>query len=62
VHPGGSLFIGFLRGFFVGPHVTTLADHHKMRSGSPSHFTLDFASVRFSTILRGDKRDRDVQA
>src|SRR6266550_2100760 len=62
VYLGRSLFISFLRGFFVGPHATTLADHHKIRSGSPSHFTLDFASVLFSTILRGDKLARDMQS
>ena len=27
MHPGGSLFVSFLRGFLVGPHVITLADH-----------------------------------
>jgi hypothetical protein len=27
VHSGVSLFVSFLRGFLVGPHVTTLADH-----------------------------------
>jgi hypothetical protein len=27
VYPGGSLFVSFLRGFLIGPHVTTLADH-----------------------------------
>jgi len=27
VHSGVSLFVRFLRGFLVGPHVTTLADH-----------------------------------
>ena len=27
VYTGGSLFVSFLRGFLIGPHVTTLADH-----------------------------------
>jgi hypothetical protein len=27
VHSGGSLFVRFLRGFLVGPHAITLADH-----------------------------------
>ena len=45
VYSGGSLFVSFLRGFLVGPHVTTLADHQKIQSGSPGHFAPDFTSV-----------------
>ena len=43
----GSLFVSFLRGFLVGPHDTTLADHRKLRSGSPGHFAPNFMTVRF---------------
>jgi hypothetical protein len=39
MHAGGSLFVSFLGGVLVGPHVTTLADHGTMQSGSPGHFT-----------------------
>lgn len=34
VASGVSLFVSFLRGFLIGPHVTTLADHPSIRSGS----------------------------
>jgi hypothetical protein len=50
---GGSLFVSFLRGILIGPHVTTLADHRKMQSGFSGHFEPDVASVWFLTILRG---------
>jgi hypothetical protein len=53
MHSGMRLFVSFLRGFLVGPHVTTLADHRNIRGGSPSLFTPDFVSVRFLTTLRG---------
>lgn len=62
VHPGRGLFVSFLRGFLVGPHVTTLADHRKIRSGSPGHFAPDFDSVQFLTILRGGKLDGELQS
>ena len=58
VNSGMSLFVSFLRGFLVGPHFTTLADHRKIPSGSPGLFAPDFVSVRFLTILRGRQTRR----
>src|SRR5688572_2938564 len=58
VHSGMRLFVSFLRGFLVGPHVTTLADHREIRGGSPSLFTPDFVSVRLLMILRGRQTGR----
>lgn len=58
VHSGVRLFVSFLRGFLVGPHVTTLADHREIRGGSPSLFTPDFVSVRLLMILRGRQTGR----
>jgi hypothetical protein len=58
VHSGVSLFVSFLRGFLIGPHVTTLADHQKIRSGSPGLFTPDFDSVRLLAMLRGRQTGR----
>ena len=48
----GSLFVSFLRGFLVGPHDTTLADHWKVLSGFPGHFAPGFITVRSLRILR----------
>ena len=48
VYAGGSLFVSFLRGFLIGPHVITLADHRDIRGGSASHFAPEFASGLFS--------------
>ena len=62
VHSGVSLFVSFLRGFLVGPHVTTLADHRKIRSGSQGLFAPVFVSVRFLTILREGKLDGGMQS
>ena len=62
MHPGGIVFVSFLRVFLVGPHVQPLADHRKMRRSSPGHFAPDFASVRFLTILREGKLDGGVQS
>ena len=59
VASGVSLFVSFFRGFLVGPHVTTLADHPSIRSGSlASLFAPDFVSVRFLKVLGGGQTGR----
>jgi hypothetical protein len=45
LHSGGSLFISFLKGFLISPHVITLADHRKIQSASPGQFAPDFVSL-----------------
>ena len=61
VYPGVGLFVSFLKVFLVDPHVTTLADHRKMRGGYPGQFAPDFASVLFLMILREGKLDGGLQ-
>jgi hypothetical protein len=58
---GWDLFIGFLKGFLIGPHVTTLADHQNMRDGFPGYFH-QTCSILFFTIMRGGKLDGQVQS
>ena len=50
VASGVGLFDSFLRRFLVGPHVTTLADHPSIRSGSPGLLVPDIVRVRLLRV------------
>ena len=57
-HPGGSLFVSFLKDFFVYLHSTTLADHYRAPGGSPRHFSPNVTSLWFLMIFEGRTRYR----